>query len=65
MSMRSVQKNRLGRAAGLTALALLFSPLSPGTAAAQGRPPAGAAPKQPRLTKLPKLLKFVEAPYPE
>ncbi len=32
---------------------------------AQGRPPAAAAPKQPRLTKPPKLAKFVEAPYPD
>ena len=47
------------------ALAAAASLAAPGTATAQGRPPAAAAPVQPKLTKLPKLVKFVEAPYPE
>jgi TonB family protein len=42
---------------------LLIALAAPGTAAAQGKPPT--AQKQPRLTRPPKLVKFVEAPYPE
>ena len=63
--MRRAQKNRLGRALPRWALAALALFVSQGTATAQPRPPAGAAQKQPKLTKLPRLLNFVEAPYPE
>lgn len=62
MNMRSLGMNRLARVVAMVAAAQLCAP---GTAFAQGRPPAGAAPKQPKLTKLPKLVKFIEAPFPE
>src|SRR5262245_54425371 len=39
--------------------------LASASAAAQGRPPPAAGPKAPKVTKDPKLGKFVEAPYPD
>jgi TonB family protein len=49
------------KAAGVLAALLL----APSVATAQGKPPPAAAAKQPKLTKLPKLVQFIEAPYPE
>lgn len=58
--MRFGDSTRLARTAALLAGALLLAPARP--AAGQGKPPAA---RQPRLTKAPRLVKFVEAPYPE
>ncbi len=47
------------------ALALLLVGATARPAAAQQAPSAGDEPTRPRLTKAPKLVKFVEAPYPD
>ncbi|APR79515.1 TonB family protein / TonB-dependent receptor [Minicystis rosea] len=61
MRMRSFGHKGLGRAAALALSLVALAPAKP--AFAQGAAPG--AQKQPKLTKLPKLLKFVEAAYPE
>jgi TonB family protein len=58
------------KSAFLTPRSLLCAALSlaaawPSGALAQAPSQGAAAPKAPRLTKAPKLVKFVEAPYPE
>jgi TonB family protein len=58
---RAVQ-TKLGRILVLATAALTaVGPFSP----AHAQAPAAGAAKQPRLTKPPKLIKFVEAPFPE
>ena len=47
------------------ALALLLLGAAARPAAAQQAPSVGDEPTRPRLTKAPKLVKFVEAPYPD
>jgi TonB family protein len=55
--MDASRKSRLAAALGLA-----FAILHPAPASAQPPPAAG---KQAKLTKVPKLVKFVEAPYPD
>ncbi len=62
MRTGSLAKRKVGRVVALAAPLLL---LAPPPAAAQPARPGAAPAKAPKLTKLPKLVKFVAAPYPE
>src|SRR6185437_9852351 len=61
MRTGSLAKRGFGRIVALASALVLFAP--PPAAAQPARP--GAAARAPKLTKLPKLVKFVDAPYPE
>jgi TonB family protein len=58
-------RGRLLPAAAALAAMSLAGVLFPAVAAAQGRPTADPQAAAPRLTKAPKLIRFVEAAYPE
>lgn len=62
--LRSVSP-RLIRFCSWLALPLTLLPASPATAQQAAAPSLGEEARRPKLTRPPKLLKFVEAPYPE